>query len=293
MPNSYAGLSATAISDKGLAMLKRKLGPVSRYTTDFSDEFLAPGQASITSPLFGTAAAARTFTTASTGYTRDDTTTTDVTVTPNILYNQVDVNELVMGGSTVDLESRLAFAGAESVAKGVFDRLNALVLAANYPSNVIATKANFGLDDILIARSTLVAAGVGIDGLHTCVAADTYVNLLTSTANYPQIQRDPQGTGNVISFPGVGDIYEIASVAANAQNLYGWTAGSDAFCLVARQPMAPKGFQGEVATSVDSESGLSFQTRMWFQDGLYYVWTGALVGVAIGRPSALVRFITA
>jgi hypothetical protein len=293
MPNSYAGLSATAISDKGLAQLKRKIGPVSRYTTDFSDEFLAPGQTSITSPLFGTAPAARTFTTASTGYTRDDTATTNITVTPDILYNQADVNELVMGGSNVDLEGKIAFAGAESVAKGIFDRLNALVLAANYASNVIATKANFGLDDILLGRSQLVAAGVGLDGMHTCVAADTYVNLLTSTANYPQIQRDPQGTGNVLNVPGVGDVYEIASVAANAQNLYGWTAGSDAFCLVARQPMAPKGFQGEVATSVDSESGLSFQTRIWFQDGLYYIWTGALVGVAVGRGSALVRYITA
>lgn len=293
MSNSFAGLSASAISDKGLAQLKRKIGPLKKYVTDFSDEFLAPGQATITTPLFGTAAAARTFGTSDTSYTRDDTTTTNVSVTPDILYNLVDVNELIYGGNSVDMEAKLAFAGAEAVAKGVFDRLNALVVNATYAQKVIATVANFGLDDVISARSTLVANGVGLDGLHTVVSAAGYANLLGSTTVYPQIQADPMGGGNVVQFAGLGEVYEVAAVAANSENLYGWTAGSDAFCLVARQPRVPTGFQGDVATAVDPETGLSFQTRTWFENGLYKIWTGALVGVAAGRASALVRYVTA
>lgn len=293
MPNSYAGLSATAISDKGLAQLKRKIGPLRRYVTDFSDEFMAPGQTTITAPLFGTAASARTFNSSSTGYTRDDTTTTNVSVTPDILYNQVDVNELVFSGSSMDLEDRLVFAGVEAVAKGLFDRLNALILNATYSQKVTATVANFGFDDVVSARSRLVAAGVGLDGLHTVVDAAAYANLLSSTTVYPQVQADPMGSGNILKFPGLGEVYEVASVAANAENLYGWTAGEDAFVLVARQPAVPAMFRGEIATATDPESGLSFQTRISFDDGLYKIWTGALVGVAAGRASSLVRYVTA
>lgn len=293
MSNSYAGVSLTTIADKGLANLKRRIGSLKRYTTDFSDEFMAPGQAAITMPLFTSGASARTFTTSSTGYTRDDTASTAVTVTPNILYLQNDINELSLSGSPLNLEAKIAEVGAEAVAKGAFDRLNALVLNAAYASKETVSKANFGLDDILKARSTLVAAGVGIDGIHTCVAADAFLSVLTATTNYPQIQRNANGDGNVIAFPGVGDMYEISSVADNSENLFGWTAGQDAFCLVARQPMIPKGFAGDVHTAVDSESGLSFQVRTWFADGLYHIWTGSLLGVSVGRGSALVRYVTA
>lgn len=293
MANSFAGIAATGISTKGLANLKRRIGPVSRYTTDFSSEFMAPGQAAVTTRLFASAPAARTFTTSDTGYTRDDTASTAVTVTPNILYSQLDINELELSGSPVDLENKLGELAAEAVAKGIFDRLNALVINANFSSNQVVTVANFGLDDIITARSTLVAAGVALDGLHTCVSAGAFASVLTAATNYPQIQRDPMGTGNVVSFPGVGDLYEISSVAANAQNLYGWSAGRDAFALVARQPMAPTNWYGDVSTVTDDESGLSMQTRVSFDNGIYTIWTGCLIGVAVGRPTALVRYLSA
>lgn len=293
MANSFAGIAATGISTKGLANLKRKIGPITRYCTDFSSEFMAPGQSAVTTRLFSSAPAARTFTTSDTGYTRDDTTSTAVTVTPNILYSQLDINELELSGSPVDLENKLGELAAEAVAKGIFDRINALVLAANYSSSVTASVANFGLDDMISARSTLVAAGVALDTMHTCVSAGAFASVLSSTATYPQIQRDPNGTGNVVAFPGVGDIYEISSVAANAENLYGWSAGADAFAIVARQPMAPTNWYGDVSTVTDPESGLSMQTRVSFSNGVYTIWTGALVGVAKGRGTSLVRYITA
>lgn len=294
MANSFGGVSLTTIADKGLANLKRRIGPISRYSTDFSNEFMAPGQSAITTHLFSAGASARTFATTDTSYTRDDTTTTAVTVTPDILYLKNDINELVLSGSPLSLEARIAEVGAEAVAKGVFDRLNALVTAANFTTSVTAVAlANFGFDDIVDAQAALVAAGISGD-MHTCISAAAYGNLLKSTSTYPQIQRDANGTGNILAgFPGIGDVYPISSVAANSENLYGWTAAPDAFCIVARQPMVPHGFAGEVVTATDPESGLSFQVRMSFNDGLYTIWTGALVGVAKGRATALYRYITA
>lgn len=294
MSNGFAGVSLTTIADKGLANLKRKIGPVTRYTTDFSSDFMAPGQSAITTHLFAAGASARTFSTSDTSYTRDDTTTTAVTVTPDILYLKNDINELVLSGSPIDLENRIANVGAEAVAKGVFDRVNALVTAANFTNSVTAVAVgNFGFDDIIDAEAALVAAGISGE-MHTCISAAAYGNLLKSTSTYPQLQRDPNGTGNIMAgFAGIGDVYPISSVAANSENLYGWTAAQDAFAIVARQPMIPKGFAGEVVTATDPESGLSFQVRMSFADGLYTIWTGALVGVAKGRATALYRYISA
>ena len=295
MANSFGGISLTTIGDKALAIVKRKVGPLKAYTTDFSDEFMAPGQSAITTRLWSSKTA-RTFTSSDTSYTRDDSTSTAVTVTPNILYNKADINELAASGSPVRLEDELAMVGAESIVAGAFSAINALVLNATYAQKVTATVANFGFDDIVSARSTIIAGGLGGDGLHTVVSAAGYASLLGSTTVYPQIQADSMGSGNIVAeFPGLGKVYEVATVAANAENLYGWTAGRDAFALVARQPRIPKGFHGDVYTAVDSETGLSIQVRSWFDadNGLDKLWVGSLFGASAGRAASLVRYVTA
>lgn len=290
MPNTYAGLSLTAIADATLANVKRKIGPITEYSTDFSADCMAPGQSAVTTRLWASKTA-RSFTTSSTGYTRDDSTSTAVTVTPSILYSQADINELTLSGTPTNLEAQLAAVGAESVVRGMFTSLNALVLNATYSQKQTVAVANFGADDIIEARSTLVAGGAPED-MNTVISAAAYRYLLASTTVYPQI-GPAGGDGNFMQFPGVGKVYEVATVDNLSENLYGWTASRDAFALVARQPMAPKNFYGEVATAIDPETGLSIQVRSWFADGLYYVWAGSLFGVSAGRTANLVRYVSA
>lgn len=294
MANGYNGLNLTAIADSALANLKRKIGPLKLYTTDFSDAFMAPGQAAVTT-RYWTAKTARSFTSSDTTYTRDDSTSTAVTVTPSMLYSLADINELSLSGTPTDLEAQVAAVGGESVVRGMFTTLNALVLNAAYSQKETVTVANFGMDDVIKARKTLMAGGVGGD-IHTVVSADGFSSLLGSTTVYPQIQRDTNGNGNILAaFPGIGDVHEVSTVDALGENLYGWTATKDAFCLVARQPMVPKGFAGDVSTSIDSETGLSVQVRSWFDGltGLHNVWVGSLFGASVGRPASLVRYVTA
>lgn len=294
MANTYGGVSLTTIGDKALAIVKRKIGPLKEYTTDFSDQFMAPGQAAITTRLWSYKTA-RTFTATDTTYTRDDSTSAAVTVTPNILYQKSDINELAAAATPANLEAELAMLGAEAIVAGAFATLNALVLNAAFSQKVITLVANFGFDDILSARSTIIGQGLGGEGLHTVLNAAGYGALLTATTVYPQIQRDSNQAGNVMAeFAGLGKVYELSEVAANGENLYGWTAGRDAFALVARQPRVPIKFSGDVYTAVDSESGLSVQVRSWFDadNGLDKIWVGSLFGASVGRAASLVRYVT-
>lgn len=292
MPNTYAGVSLTAIADATLANIKRKVGPIADYSTDFSPEFMAPGQSAITTRLWSSKTA-RSYTSSSTTYTRDDSTSAAVTVTPSILYSLGDINELVSSGTPINLEAQIAGVGAESVVRGMFTALNALVLNAAYSQKQTVVIADFGADDIIQARATLVAGGTP-DDMNTVISAAAFRYLLNSTAVYPQI--GPEGAdGNFMKFPGIGKVHEVATVDNLSENLYGWTASKDAFAIVARQPKIPVGFAGEVATATDSETGLSIQVRSWFDPatGLYNVWTGSLFGVAAGRAASLVRYVTA
>lgn len=295
MSNTYNGVNVAAIADAALANIKRSIGPIKAYTTDFSDAFMAPGQTSITTRVWSSKTA-RTYTSASTTYTRDDSTSAAVTVTPSMLYSLADINELVVSGTTANMEAQVAAVGAEAVRRAMFTTLNALVLNAAYSQKETVTIANFGMDDIIAARATLVAAGTASEGLHTVVSAAAMKSLLGSTSIYPQIQRDANGSGNILAaYPGVGDVHEVATVDDLSENLYGWTAGREAFAIVARQPMVPRGFSGDVATAVDSDTGLSLQVRSWFDGatGLQNIWVGSLFGASVGRAGSLVRYVTA
>ena len=293
MANAYNGLSLTAIADATLANLKRRVGPLRQYTSDFSDAFMAPGMTSITTRYWATKAA-RTYTASDTAYTADDSASTAVTVTPSILYHRATINELADSGTPVNIEAALAATITEAIAKGAFDVVNALILNATFAQKKTVPVANFGMDDVLAARADLDAGG-SPDSMHTVVSAAAYLSLLQSPTIYPQIQANAQGDGNVLQFPGVGNVSELSAVGANAENLYGWTASPDALVLVARQPQLPRGFSGDVATAADPESGLSVQVRSWFDPatGLYNVWGGTLFGAAAGRAASLVRYVSA
>ena len=297
MANSITSLNMTAVAQDTLTALLPKFGAISRYSRNFSGDFMGNNTAALNVNLFAATTGAE-YTGTSTTYAVTDITSSSVTVTPTELYAHQVWNGVNQSGTPVDIVANLIPIQASAVAASAFAKMGALVTAANYSTSLLSTAANFDADDLADLQSQLDTAQVNESG-RVAVLKPTYTRYLSADNSIQATYAS--GTSSVIQqgiLPSVHG-FEIAKVTgtipANAESLEGWVSGPEAFALAARMP-TPEGLSGvQIGNAVDPDTGLPLQVRFWRDPntGLFHLWTGMMFGVSKGQGAALIRIRSA
>lgn len=287
----------TAIAQAGLDVLQRELLPFSAFTTNFSDEIAASGDA--VSTRIATAPASADL---SGGYTAVDQTITAKTVTlSNFKGLVVGFTDLQVSKASFNIVEQFVVPGIRALMNDIFDSANNLVTNANYSQKEIITSSAFDADAMALLASDLTVANAPKSGRAALLNSTYHLSLLKDSAvkaAYAYGGAEAIRDGMVPRVAGL-NVYEMSSIDSTpngqSENLQGWVCTPQAILIAARRPAAPSNFPGELVDTTDPVTGLPMQWRRWYDPdaGLHKFSVGTIWGVAVGNASCLYRIVSA
>ena len=296
MSNTLGTVNGAVIVQEALTTALEIFPILNQVRHDFS-----PGAARWNQTVnFGlvTAASTGTYST-STGYASQNQVQTDKQVTINTHpYCDITIDDQERSQSEVELIKRFSPVVAHALFKSVVTKLFALVHTANFTNDTQET----AITDI--DRDTLIEVQTQLDD-RDCPTMDRYCvlnpaaygELLKDTSVVSQDYRGEKSvqTGR-FGLPIQGFDVQMYSSIDTSENLKGFAGWRDALLLATRVPESPQvgTLPGTITTVTEPRTGLSAQTRQWYDFGLgkeRLVCT-LMYGVAVGNAEFLETLTT-
>lgn len=296
MANSLAGVNLAQIAQKSLDALLPRLVPLKSFTTDFSSDIAVAGSSVTTRVPTALTTGALT-----TGYAANaqDSTTTAKTITLGVLKGLVvGFTDEEWSKSSINLYDIFVRPGVNAIANGMIDDALALVTAANYGAAAFTGAAStFDADDVADLATALSTANVDRDGRFLILSPSYYGYLAKDNAiqaAYAYGTSDAIRDNRIPRVHGM-DILEYTDIPSNSENLVGLCGARQGLIIAARSPAVPEGFQGQIETVTDPESGFTFQVRKWYSPdlGKHFLSMASISGVAVGVAGNLKRLVSA
>jgi len=294
MANTLGGINLAAIAEQTLDYLGSQFFMLSAFTRDFSQDIRNKG-ASVTTRIPSSA----TVQDLSSGYSASDVTSTAKTVTLSNFKGFVTGftdKEVSLVGNVDWLQRVFVEPAVEATCKSVADDLLALVTAANFPTPLTSTAANFDSDDLADLAASLSTAKVP-KSLRSAMLLPTYNASLQKDAAIQDASA--YGSSDAVRNHAAGmihgfGIHEYEGIPNNGENLTGFVCHPCALLIAARTVAEPVTPRVQVLNTVDPKTGIPLQFRAWYdRDGGQYKFSvGLLYGVAVGNTAALKRIIS-
>jgi phage I-like protein len=264
-------IAGTLVTQRTLELLKFVFPPITRFTTDFSDQPANYNQTVITRIV--SIPSVVTYSTA-TGWADVTATTTDVSITINNHKGiPITFNENLLASTMRQLFNEFAEASAYALGKAVIDALYANLTDANFTNNTVSTSASFN-------RSAVVDIGVALDlrgvplglGNRTMLLwPAAFGNLKKDTTfvqfgtNVPQQNVYTEGITSEAALPinvETFQIYTAPNMPSNNANLVGFAGSKSALCIATRTPndyttVLPGASFGNVQMVTDPDIGIT------------------------------------
>jgi hypothetical protein len=295
MPNTLGTLSPDVVTLDVLQFLRKRFPALSSIASDFSDEPVRLNTRIISRVV--TVPTVQSYTQAS-GYASSAAATVDVPVSiNNFRYVALSFFDDELASTTRNLVQEQVEAAAYALGKDAFDKLCALMIAANYPTNVVSTAANFSRDVLTALRYKLQTQGAGLPrfglldsaGMEYLLQDPTIISKFYLNVDEQSVNQD---VGELTGIGGFEKIYEFADVTADAPNTLGFFGTKDALVLAARVPSDPAQFVADIPINAviknvsDPDTGLTVQYRYHYdvQKGRLDMILAWMFGVAVGVP---------
>jgi hypothetical protein len=297
--NTLGTTAGTLVVQRSLDLLKYELPILGRITTDFSAENASKGQAITTRTRSVPSVDDYN---ATTGYSTQDTTTTDVPIT----IDKHKSSMISFDANTLASTKRLLFPEQEeglhyAIGLQMVTDLLALITPTNYP--LAAQKSVIPLDQF--ARAGVIAASKALNKRK--VTGGTRTALLNSDY-HGQLETDTTIVGNLINgragdsiatgvLPPISRVQPLEApyFPDNSVNLVGAVFRADALCIASRLPndystVFPGVTGGGVVQTVTNpDTGFSVMLVMFVdhQLGSTYMRIATMYGVAKGQTPSL------
>jgi len=181
--NTIAGCNLAQIAEESLPALQSLFAPIAGVVSDFSADIAQKGS-SITTRY----ATKPTAVDLSSGYTSQNTTLTEKTVTLNTFYGFVyGFKDTERSMSSVRLNDLFIEPSLQGVGDKVFGDLWNLVTASNFATSTTITAANFDRDDLPDIGATLTATKFAPKSGRTVWMNPTYYASLLKTLNDAEV----------------------------------------------------------------------------------------------------------
>jgi len=170
------------------------------------------------------------------------------------------------------------------LAKSIADYCLSLVLAANFSQTSTFTTANSDLDMLANIREDLNAIGASTLGRFGIVNSAVMTTLTTdsriSSGDYHGQRIGAEAMGHLQGIQGFANIWEYASMPANAHNLTGFFGTRESIVLATRVPtdaneIAKAAGIPQIAsfeTLTDEDTGLTLLGIKWVESGTFDVY---------------------
>jgi hypothetical protein len=298
MANSLGTLSAAIIAHRTIDYLKEMFPPILRLFLDFTDQRVKFNQ-SLTTRIPGASAAYD----ASTGYTAQDVTDTDKSVTANeFRATSLKFTVAEMSKTGRNLVDEHAVAAANSLGKDLMDKFFAKITIAAFANETHEQNANYDDDTIRAMRRALgdrdnpLFGRVGIlnsAAWEALTGSSSVMTLDSNPAAHDQFRTAPA------HFQMHGfDLFEYPAMPTNSEDLNGVFMTPGALIGVTGVPRDANeaGFPSAapatalVTVETDPDTGISLLTReSRLQNGDFQVDLAWIFGFAAGDPARLQR----
>lgn len=292
--NSLGGTEITRIAQMTLDYLAVQMRPLSAFTTDFSAETAMPGKTITT--RFVTQPSTADF---SSSKAVADVTTTAKSITLD-KYRGVSLGFTDLERTYTDVQMQDLFIrpSVTAIYEHIMASAFALVLNANYSSNVVSTAANTDADDIADYASTLSTAKCPTTGRSLILSSAYYANLAKDNAIQAAYAYGGSEAIRENQVPRVHgfDVFEYTgTIPTNSENLGSIALHKSALLIASRRVVPPQAgtWYGNVQSATDPDSGLTVDVRTHYDGTNQVLQTSLLYGVAVGHGAALVRIKTA
>lgn len=301
-----AELYGITVANRAIEQFKRNLKPLTSFSTDFTSDIGQRNQ-SIVVPLTVDPAAAVNFD-AGNGYTRQNTTVSETTVTLN-KHKWVSWFIQDTDASTSNFLSleNIGIEKANKLATAVWQDVLSPITAANY-GNTAADKvtiaaAAFAKDDVDdIALLCDNEEWPDLDGQRNLLLKPNYFRALLGDEI---TSADAYGSSQLVQNPSAGGqgwplsdfrVHKVASIPANAENLVGFASNPRALAVAMRY-LAPAGGgkPGSIYFPVsDSETGITMGYREFYDDdaGQRVAVLECWYGYAVGNAKSIKRIVS-
>lgn len=298
MANTIAGANLAAIAEMSIPALTSALLPLRAFSSDFSMDIANRGE-SVTTRY----ATVPTAIDLSSGYTRQDTTTTGITISLDTFYGFVwGYNDVERSKSSVNLNDTLIIPSASALANKVFADIWNLVNDTNYAAatatELVVTSANFDRDDVADLAGQLTVNKVPKIG-RSLILHPTYYTALAKDLNSADTAGQVQTIGEhrIPRLHGF-DVYESPECDGNSVNVTGLACHRNNLLLAARGVDGADWVQrmgGEIENFVLPDLELPVQMRRWYDLSTGYLnySIGLLYGVKFGLPNAGMKIVSA
>ena len=264
-------IAGTLVTQRTLELLKFVFPPLTRFTTDFSDQPATFNQTIVTRLI--TIPTLVTYSTA-TGWADATAQTTDVSV---ILNNHkgipITFNENLLASTMRQLFGEFAEASAYSLGKGLVDALYANLTDANFTNNTVSASTAFNRAAVIDVGTALTLRGVPLAmGNRTMLLWPAAFGNLEKDAAMLQFSTNVPSTSIVtdgvtpesafaINVEGF-KIYDAPNMPSNNANLVGFAGSRSALVMVTRTPndyttVNPGSSNGNVQMVTDPDIGIT------------------------------------
>jgi hypothetical protein len=295
-------IAGTLVTQRTLELLKAIFPPLSRFTTDFSDQPATYNQTIITRTV--TLPTVITYSTA-TGWADAAAATTDVSVTINNHKGiPITFNENLLASTMRMLFNEFAEASAYQLGKTLVDALYANLTDANFTNNSVFASTGFNRSAVIDIGVALTTRGVplGLNNRTLLLWPAAFGNLEKDTAvinfatNVPRTELMTVGinqqSGFAISIESF-DIYAAPNMPSNNANLIGFAGSKSALIIATRTPndytqVLPGASFGNVQMVTDPDIGITVMQVQYVNHTLGTATSrlALMYGTAAGQTAA-------
>jgi hypothetical protein len=264
-------IAGTLVTQRTLELLKFIFPPITRFTTDFSDQPATFNQTIMTRTI--AIPTVQTYSTA-TGWTDAVAQTTDV---PVVINNHKGVpitfNEQLLASTMRRLFDEFSEAAAYALGKNLVDALYANLTDANFTNNTVSTSAAFARATVVDIGTALTLRGVplGLGNRTMLLWPAAFGNLekdasmiqFATNVPRPDIMTGGPTPASAFAIPiEAFDIYSAPNLPSNNANLVGFAGSKSALIIATRMPndytsVFPGASSGNIQTVTDPDIGMS------------------------------------
>src|SRR5262252_2346270 len=295
-------IAGTLVTLRTLELLKFIFPPLTRFTTDFSDQPATFNQTIVTRII--TVPTVVTYSTA-TGWADTNAQTTDVTIKIDQHKGvPITFNENLLASTMRRLFDEFAEASAYALGKDMVDNLYTRLTDANYTNNTVSASTAFNRAtcvDIGVALSTRgVTLGLGNRTMLLWPAAfgnlEKDASMVQFATNVPRPEIVTDGVTPASAFAisvEAFNIYSAPNMPSNNANLVGFAGSKSALCIATRTPndytsVLPGASFGNVQMVTDPDIGITVMQVQYVNHTLGTATSriALMYGTAAGQTAA-------
>src|SRR5215831_13253229 len=295
-------IAGTLVTQRTLELLKFIFPPLTRFTTDFSDQPATYNQTIVTRII--TVPTVVTYSTA-TGWADTNAQTTDVSIVINNHKGvPITFNENLLASTMRRLFDEFAEASAYALGKDLVDNLYTRLTDANFTNNTVSTSAAFNRAAVVDIGVALSLRGVplGLQNRTMLLWPAAFGNLekdasmVQFATNVPRPNIITDGVTPASAFAinvEAFDIYSAPNMPSNNANLVGFAGSKSALCIATRTPndyttVLPGASFGNVQMVSDPDIGITVMQVQYVNHTLGTATSriALMYGTAAGQTAA-------